>query len=351
MSKDFTILVGTCGNGIWRSENGGKSFDWINEYRNGIACNDVVVRGFGADPHDPHHVLAATGIFETGEVNLGTDFGLHESFDGGAHWAPVESFPRIECWRITFDPITRGRYFVGVRPAAIYRTDDAGKSFEKLPVDLPATCIGIGLPRVTSIALHPKDPSIIFSSIEIGGVRRSLDGGDSWDQVMTNIETPPPNGNAYGPGGRLDCHHSGFVLGDPELVLVSTPDGLYASDYLGKTWADFPVRQTFPAQYHREFVAKLDDPNTIFQGTGDDTAGQEGALQRTRDRGATWDTVELPDICNSPVQCLAQHPADPDIIIACTQKGMLYGTEDGGESWVKYRREFAEVKGICWLPN
>jgi photosystem II stability/assembly factor-like uncharacterized protein len=340
MSKEFTILVGTVGNGIWRSTDGGKSFGGVR----GISGLDLVVRGFGVDPHDPQHVIVGTGLGVT-------PYGLHESFDGGGSFAPVEAFDRIEAWRITFDPSTPGRYFVGTRPSAIYRTEDAGKSFEKLNVDLAPTCPAVQIPRVTSITIHPNEPSTILVSVEVDGVRRSLDGGDTWEQVMNNIETPVPNGQVYGPDGRMDCHFSGISVGDPDLFLVSTPDGVYQSDDSGKTWSDFVVKQNFPLQYHREFAIKLDDPNTIFQGVGEFVNGQEGAMQRTRDRGATWDTVELPDECNSPVWCFGQHKSDPNTIVACTHKGMLFGTEDGGETWTKFRREFSEVRGICWLPN
>jgi hypothetical protein len=30
---------------------------------------------------------------------------------------------------------------------------------------------------------------------------------------------------------------------------------------------------------------------------------------------------------------------------------MLFGTGDGGSTWMKYRREFSEIRGICWLPE
>jgi hypothetical protein len=30
---------------------------------------------------------------------------------------------------------------------------------------------------------------------------------------------------------------------------------------------------------------------------------------------------------------------------------MLFGTGDGGANWTKFRREFSEIRGICWLPD
>jgi photosystem II stability/assembly factor-like uncharacterized protein len=349
MASDFTILVGTIGDGMWRSTDGGKSF--VRPM--GLNSVDMLVKGLAVDPHDPLHVVAGMGLVATPYSDfVGTPFPLHQSFDGGATWTPIETFlPKVEVWRISFDPTTAGRWFVGTRPAAIHRTEDGGGSFEKLPVETDDFCRGIGLTRITSITLHPTDPATMVASVEIGGLRRSLDGGDSWEEVMADIEAPLADDAVFGVDGRRDCHYSRISTGDPDLVLVSTPDGLYASDDVGKTWANFPVRRDFASQYHRDIAIKLDDPDTIFVGVGDHTQGEHGGVVITRDRGASWETANLPDDCNSPIWAFAQHPADPDIILACTHQGMLFGSEDAGRTWTKYRREFTEVRQICWLPN
>jgi photosystem II stability/assembly factor-like uncharacterized protein len=351
LSNDFTILVGTIGNGMYRSTDGGETFEWLNWPRNGICCNEIVVRGFGVDPFDSRHIIAATGIFETVSPDLGVRHGLHETFDGGATWLPIESFLRVECWRVTFDPTTRGRYFVGTRPAAIHRTENAGKSFRKLPVDLPATCVGIGLPRITSIAIDPKNPKIMFATAEIGGVRRSLDGGDSWHEVFSNAEIVLYEDARYGAQAQVDCHFVDFLPGDPCVVVVNTADGPYASADLGETWTQYRLPRVFHQQFHHDFVSKLDDPDTILFGVGDDASGIEGALLRSCDRGGAWSTVKLPVDCNSPIWCFAQHRSNPDRLLMATHLGLLFASEDGGQHWTKIRREFTEVRAICWVPN
>ena len=333
---------------MYRSADGGENFSWVS---NGISCNEVVVRGYSVDPFDPRHIIAGTGIFETSSPSLGTSFGLHETFDAGASWRPIKSFRGIECWRIAFDKSKRGRYYVGTRPAAIYLTEDGGETFKKLNTNFPQTCRGIGYPRITSIVLHPKNPDFIFVSIEIGGFYRSLDGGKTFERVLNDESMPVPNGQVYGVAGREDGHHSGLSLGDPDVVFASTPDGIYSSVDLGATWKDLAVTQVFPQQYHHDLTIKLDDPNTIYYGVGDDTVGPHGALLRTRDRGKTWDVAKFPEECNSPIWCFAQHPSNPDRILACTHNGMLFGSEDAGDSWVKYPREFTEIRAVCWAPN
>lgn len=345
----YTILVGTVGTGVFRSVDGGETFCWVYE---GISCNDVVVRGFATDPGNPRHVLMGTAIFDSGTTTLGTPFGLHESFDGGQRWRPVEAFRGIECWRIVFDPERPGRYYVGTRPAGLYRTNDGGKSFETLATPFPQTCRGIGLPRITSIVLHPADPNFIFVSVEIGGFFRSRDGGRSWQEVLSNLEDMPvPNGNVFGPVSRLDGHHSILSQGDPALLIASTPDGSYVSNDWGDSWEHFPVLQVFDRQYHHDISVKCDDPNVIYYGIGDETAGVNGAFLRSRDRGHSWQSAVFPEPCNSPIWCFAQHPANPDQILACTHYGMLFRSEDGGDSWTKSPREFTEIRAVCWLPN
>jgi photosystem II stability/assembly factor-like uncharacterized protein len=350
MSSKHAIMVGTSGTGMWRSTDGGERFSWVNWRMNGLACNDVVIRRPFSDPFNPRHLIVATGVHDYGNPYLGTRYGLHESFNSGANWVPIPAFEGIECWRVGFDPTRSGRYFVGTRPSNIYLTENAGSSFDKLDTGMPQVCRGIGLPRTTSIALHPDNPDIIFVSVEIGGVFRSLDGGKTWARVMENVRVPPPEGNVYGVDGRTDCHFAGFLPGDPLLVMVSTPDGPFVSADLGDNWESLRTEWVFPHQYHREFIVKLDDPNTLFYGVGDDTAGMAGAMLRSRDRGRSWEKVELPGTPNSTVYSFAQNRTDPNFILACTLKGQLYSTDDGGERWRKHDWEFAEVRGIGWAP-
>jgi photosystem II stability/assembly factor-like uncharacterized protein len=347
----YTILVGTVGTGVFRSTDGGETFKWT---ANGISCNDVVVRGFAVDPSNHRHVLMGTAVFDSGTTSLGTPFGLHETFDGGESWKPIEFFRGIECWRIVFDKHRPGRYYVGTRPAGLIRFDPEKQVFEKRTTPFPTTCRGIGLPRITSIVLHPNEPDFIFVSVEIGGFFRSLDGGNTWSEVLSNIDIPDmpvPNGNVFGAGSRYDGHHSVLSAGDPALLIASTPDGSYVSKDLGETWDHFPVLQVFPRQYHHDLILKLDDPNTIFYGVGEETAGVHGALLRSCDRGRTWQSADFPEACNAPIWCFAQHPSNPRRILACTHYGMLYRSENGGDSWTKAPREFTEIRAVCWVPN
>jgi photosystem II stability/assembly factor-like uncharacterized protein len=90
----------------------------------------------------------------------------------------------------------------------------------------------------------------------------------------------------------------------------------------------------------------------ILAAIGDDALGGLGSIQRSSDGGHTWETPLLPIAPNTHMECFATHPADPDLILACSHYGQLFASSDGGEWWIKLPREFTEVRGaLAWVPN
>ena len=91
----------------------------------------------------------------------------------------------------------------------------------------------------------------------------------------------------------------------------------------------------------RRFTFALHDSCHVIVGLG----------LRIRCRGPNCDVVPRHDKRNSPVWCFAHQAADPALIFSCTRKGMLFGTEDGGGTWPKQRREFSGVRSVSRLPG
>lgn len=65
----------------------------------------------------------------------------------------------------------------------------------------------------------------------------------------------------------------------------------------------------------------------------------------------TWEMLTMPVEPNTPMWAFATHPADPGLILACSHYGQLFRSDDGGDSWVKLRREFTEIRALAWTPN
>src|ERR1700687_3778792 len=175
------------GDGIYRSEDGGKS--WQNL---GLKKSEHIGRVV-VDPRDSKVVYVAA---EGPLWGPGGDRGLYKSTDGGKNWKAVltvsENTGVVD---VAIDPSSpdivyaaayqRRRHVYtlidGGPESAIYKSTDAGATWNKLKSGLPSVDMGrIGL------AVSSADPSVVYATIEAadgkGGIFRSNDRGATWDR-------------------------------------------------------------------------------------------------------------------------------------------------------------------------
>jgi photosystem II stability/assembly factor-like uncharacterized protein len=357
MSNGVTILAGSIGEGLWVSWDSGDTWQRpaieVPAWTNGAETD---IRAVAVSPLDPSEIWASA----TGAPG---DPVLLRSVDGGVNFALVEA-PLSDCeiWSIGLDPHDRDAVFVGTRPAGVFRSRDAGKSWEKLDTDAATSC-PVGSTRLTSFAFHPDNPGEVWASIEIGAILRSSDGGDTWAHVYQSGAEETLRGSEYlalatgvfkvdDEGGiaalQADTHCVVLsVDADSTRVLSTGPIGLFVGDG-DKDWefkrpsVMVPVKDGF---YSRGVVVKADDPNTIFVGTGDVTPGTAGVIQRSTDRGQTWAPVG-PEV-NSIIWDIDTHPSAPDTIVAVSIYGRVLISTDGGSTWRKLDREFGELRALA----
>lgn len=323
MAKDFTICVGTIGTGLWQSPDGGETWRMVHR---GLWFESRVF-SLAVQPRDPRIVYA------------GTDDGIYRSQDRGASFERLDSpMNGLPVWKVAFDPVDPDILFAGTRPAALFRSRDGGQHWQKLAVDIAAECPDVRIPRVTSLAVDPSDHNIIWAGIEVDGVRRSLDGGETWARI--NGELPIP-----------DIHDIVVSPAKPKTVVVAANREIFISTDTGKSWQGLGVNKRFAFPYCRGLALKADDPRVLFVATGDEAIGSTGGIQRSRDGCQSWELLPLPVEPNTPIWTFATHPADPNRIVACSHYGQLFVTHDGGDSWEKLRREFAEIRSVAWMPN
>ena len=118
MGKDYSICVGAVGfgGGVWHSPDGGDNW---NRIRDPFPLGSQV-RGMAVYPDNPNRILA------------GSDHGIYRSEDSGATWeqlwSPMAGMP---IWSIAIDPQDTDTIFVGIKPAALFRSKDGGESWSK----------------------------------------------------------------------------------------------------------------------------------------------------------------------------------------------------------------------------
>jgi photosystem II stability/assembly factor-like uncharacterized protein len=274
-------------------------------------------------------------------VHAGTDRGLYRSDDGGARWSLLETpMTGSMVWSIAIDPTDASVMFAGTGTPStpgIFRSTDAGKSWERLAVDIAEDCPNVGIPRPTGIAVDPTNPRSIWVGLEVDGVRHSTDGGTTWTRVNGQIPNP-------------DVHAVLVVAGPPKAVFTVVNDDVWRSTDDGKTWQAARAREVFPWHYPRGITVRPDDARTVFLTLGDSTPGRVGTVMRSRDAGATWESLALPGQPNSAIWTVSIPAAAPDTVLAASRYGYLYRSDDGGDTWRKLWREFGEVSSLLFVP-
>jgi len=328
MAKKGTILVGTIGQGIMMSGDDGDTWTRIS-VRHGMHT-DGIVRALLADPRRPETVYA------------GTDMGLYRTDDAGAKWRLLDTpMTGSMVWSLAVDPTDPRVMFAGTGTPStpgVYRSTDAGTTWEHRPMEIAKECPNVGIPRPTGIAVDPTDGRHVWVGLEVDGVRHSADGGETWTRVNGQIPNP-------------DVHNVLVVAGPPKAVLVLVNDDVWRSTDDGATWKAACAREVFPWHYPRGIAARPDDPRTVFVTLGDSTPGRIGTVMRSRDAGATWQSLGLPVQPNSAVWTVSMPASAPDTVLAASRYGYLYRSDDGGDSWRKLWREFGEVSSILWVPQ
>ena len=328
MADNKVILVGTVGQGVMRSGDAGET--WQRVGINQGLHSDALVRTLASEPNRPESLFA------------GTDKGLYRSEDSGQSWRLLDSpLSKFNVWALAFDPQNPSTMFAGTgtpTPAAVFRSRDSGATWERRPMDAAEECPAVGTPRVTGIAVDPGNSQDIWLGLEVDGVRRSTDGGDTWTSLNGDI----PN---------LDIHNVTVAAGPPKTVVVVVNNDVYTSTDNGGSWDQLGIKEVFPLGYPRGIMVQPGKPNVIFLTIGDSTPGRTGAIMRSKDTGKTWKSLPLPVEPNTAMWVVGSHHADPQVMYAGSRYGYLYSSEDGGESWEKMWREFSEISSVLWIPG
>ena len=175
------------GDGIYRSDDGGKS--WQNL---GLKKSEHIGRVV-VDPRDSRVMYVAA---EGPLWGAGGDRGLYKSADGGKTWKAVLTISEnTGVVDVALDPSNpdivyaaayqrRRHVFTlidGGPESAIYKSTDAGATWNKLKSGLPSVDMG----RV-GLAVSAADPNVVYATIEAaegkGGIFRSTDKGATWER-------------------------------------------------------------------------------------------------------------------------------------------------------------------------
>ena len=317
------FYVGTVGMSVWFTEDLGET--WTRPNSEHGLNNESRIWALASHPERPDYILA------------GTDRGLHRWDEAGKRWhhmaSPLDQHP---IWALQYAPHDPDFLIAGVSPGGLFRSTDGARTWERLNITIPEICMFNLTSRVTQIAFDPLDRDSIWVSVEIDAIHRSTDRGETWTRLGNGLTTD-------------DVH--GIAVADQDgkrLVLAAVNRGIHRSEDDGATFTR--VELPTPWQYTRSVVAKTSNDGTFFVTNGDGPPGSWGRLFRSKDYGLSWHELDLPGERNSTLWTISVHPFDPELIFVCSNLGQIYRSQDGGDSWVKLKRELGEIRSAHWRP-
>lgn len=285
-----------------------------------------------------------------GTIFVGTQKGPYRSEDGGESWHPLllpadTADEDLVVWSICLDPFDPKTIYVGTQNTSVFRSRDNGYSFERLVIPEPEGAIcGSFTMRVIAIAVAAGNPNHIVVAFEIGGLVASQDGGTTWrscnpellrlsqqqhlrSAIVSNRESE----------GMMDSHALVFDPRNPHTLWLANRMGLFRSDDGGQNWSEFGINRFSPLTYARDLQASRLQPDRMYAALSVAAASDEGAVYRSDDRGNSWYRFDRAVDIDSTLMAVAESSTTPDRVYCAARHGKIYGTEDGGASWVSHQ--------------
>lgn len=275
---------------------------------------------------------------------VGTQDGPWRSTDHGDSWHRLD-FPEagVQVWAMAFHPARPDTVYAGVSPVGVFRSDDRGTRWRRMPgSSVPDRLRMVGfVNRVMRFAFHPQRPDQIYAAMEVNGVMRSSDGGEHWqdcnDDLLRLAAQPALRSRIltdFDQEGMLDLHALVTTPAAPDSVWIACRMGVFRSDDGARSWRDIGVGRHAPVTYTRDLRVSPQDPRTFYATFSVSSNGETGALYRSRDLGETWTRCLDPALTpRSTVMAVAPDPRDANIVHCAARGGQVYGTRDGGATW------------------
>lgn len=332
---DDIILTGTAGGGIFRTEDGGVSWEPITDDLTHLPIGHVVF-----DPTNPSVVYAGTGDVNIGgTVWLGN--GVYKSMDGGNTWNYLGLEQCRIVSKIAINPQNPQQIFVGTmgvpfeanNDRGLYRTNDGGMTWEQVLFISDDS-------GIIDLVMNPENPSVLYAanfnrirtalnseaSGDEAGIYKTTDGGNTWTELTNGLPT--------GPMSRI-----GLKLweGNPNVLFAKyvNPEyqleGIFKSTNSGNSFSEIPTFSIpegalggFGWYFGKLGVSPYDQNEISLLGVD---------MYTTTNSGQSWN-LSAPEWWQYEVHAdkHAIHYVGPDEILLATDGG-LYRTEDGFQTW------------------
>ena len=289
--NENTILCGTAGGGVYRTNDGGDTWSPITDDLSHLPIGDVVF-----DPTDPNTIYVGTGDVNIGgTVHIGN--GIYKSVDSGETWEYLGLSESRIISKIAINPEDPTEIFVGTmgvpfernEDRGLYRTNDGGETWTQVLYISDDS-------GIIDLVMNPENPDVLYTA--------------NWNRIRTNLESE-----------------------------VSGPDaGIYKTEDGGETWT--LLTNGLPSGDLSRIGLQLweGDPDKVFVVVVDADSNL-GGVYKSDDAGESFETLNISEEMLGMYSGfgwyfakIAINPADEDEISILGVD--LYTTQDGGDNWV-----------------
>ncbi len=326
------FYFGSTGGGVWKTENGGQSWENISDGYFGGSVGAVAV-----SESDPN-VIYVGGGEKTLRGNVSYGYGVWKSVDGGKTWKPSGLEKSRHISRIRIHPWNADIVYAAVigdiyQPSdtrGIYRSRDGGNTWEKI-------LFANDQAGAVDLILDPTNPRILYAStwrvkrtpysFESGGegsaLWKSTDGGDSWSNLSGKKGLPK------GALGIIGIAVSPVKTDRLFAIIEALEGGIFRSDDGGESWIktneDRALRQR--AWYYSRIYADASDEDVVYV--------MNVSYHRSKDGGRTFESFNAP---HGDHHDLWIDPLDPGRMIIGDDGGAQVSF-DGGKNWSTYHNQ------------
>ena len=267
--KPTLFYMGSVGGGVWRTTDGGGTWENISDGFFGNSVGAIAVSEWD------NNVIYVGGGEVTVRGNVSFGEGVYKSVDAGKTWSHIGLKDSKHVAKIRIHPknpdlvyaAVLGDLFKSSEERGVYRSEDGGKNWKR--VLFANTDAG-----ACDLTFDPNNPRILYAStwrirrtpysLESGGegsaLWKSVDGGDTWTNISKNDGMPK---GAWGISGvTVSPVNSNRVF----AIIENDNGGVYRSDDAGKTWKkmneDRALRQR--AWYYSRIFADTKDEDMVY---------------------------------------------------------------------------------------
>ncbi len=342
VSDPMTFYFGACAGGVWKTNDGGQFWRNVSDGY----FNTAAVGALAVSTADPNVIYTGTGETSIrGNVSHGD--GIYKSVDAGLSWRHMGLSDTRHIGKIQIHPnnpdivyaAALGHAFGPNSERGVFRSLDGGEDWQRVLYKSDRAgshdvTMDVNNPRILFAAIWQAQryPHRLESGGEECGLWRSMDGGDSWQEVSRKPGLPK------GILGKIGVAISPARAGRVWAVIEAKDGAVFRSDDYGESWIRLSEQSLLRTRpwYYMHITADTQDPETVYV--------QNYSLWKSIDGGASFEAIPIP---HGDDHALWIDPSNNRRIIDGNDGGACVSF-NGGMSWSSiYNQPTAQLYHVC----